>query len=210
MAVDRPPCCDGAVTVTALICPDCARSGGAWALLPGSRTCANPACGRPYGTLHGTPIPVVTPTGTGPFDDVVVDPTDPDDVAEWIRGLRPGTDGWEAAIRLGMYGRSHHRDGALVARLVDRFLAELTRRVRNAVDLGCGTGGLALAMAATAPWRVIGIDRWGTALRVAQAVASGAVAHVPVLDGDGVLRSTPLPAPARPSGSAPISPPHRS
>ena len=85
------------------------------------------------------------------------------------------------------FGSGEHAttEGCLVA--IDRLAAD-GRRVTRALDMGCGSGILAIAIAKRWPGaRVLGVDIDAPSVRFAQeaVAANGVAAHVSIVEGDG-------------------------
>lgn len=85
---------------------------------------------------------------------------------------------WEAETRPGheqtlimdpgmAFGTGHHATTALVVGLLDQLMAGDTTRVRTALDVGCGTGILAMAAALFGTATVLAVDNDPEAVRVA-------------------------------------------
>ena len=185
-----------------LICPTCRRPEWASPLLAGSTTCSNDECGRLHPLLAGTQIPLLVPGASTEYlaRDASVDFSDPADVGAWVAGLEPGSGPWESALRLGMYAVGHYgSDATLFTRLHRRFIEPLTAEIRVAVDLGCGVGGLAHALARGTRCHVIAIDADALALRLGSAVSNGSEITVPALEAGLRLGTRTIPN----SGAAP-------
>jgi SAM-dependent methyltransferase len=177
------------------MCPSCRRPPTAWAVARDSFVCTNPECGTIHAALPGTGIPLVVRGERESFlqfDSEVRFELRPDAEA-WIARLDRGSDMWEQAVRLGMYARMHYATpDSIFTRLYQRFIAPRATGIGSVVDLGCGVGAFAIALSSGLRCPVVGLDSWGLALRVADAVARGNELFVPIVLADASLVLGPL------------------
>jgi SAM-dependent methyltransferase len=106
-------------------------------------------------------------------EDVLGDVSD-GDVRERIANLEPGTEAADTALRISSYVRSHYlTKPSFITRILDALLPAVDAPVGRAVDVGCGVGGFALAIAHRYGAEVIGIETEPLALRWALAATRG-------------------------------------
>lgn len=131
-------------------------------------------------------------------EDLDVDFADRSAVARWCASLEPGSAAWESALRLGMYVRAATAEDSLADRLFQWLRPLLPDPPTDALDLGCGVGGLALALSSFAE-TVTAVDASPVSLRAAGALSTARSTFVPALDD--ALRLTPSPTPSPATGS---------
>ena len=177
-----------------LVCPECRVPPAASALDAG--LCC-PACGARYGWL-GEGIPIVATNAVrarveasdapGPL------PAD-GQLQSWLSPMEAGS---AAFASVGRAATLINADPSFYQSLCDELVAG-RGPLGKVIDLGCGTGGMALALAARGG-AVTGIDLDAHQLRWAERLAAGGTREVPVRASAatlaGRLRTTVTPKPA--------------